>query len=544
MDHVPHLLLERLAAENPEHVLVEFTDDRAYTAQELHQHALQVAAGLQRSGLAPGDRVALVIGNRIEFLAWWLGISMAGMVSVPLNTAMRGIVLDHMLRLSGPRLLVAEREFLADVRAVTVDIEDGPRVLELSSDDAEATTGQFLAGAGSPAEVAVLPSTFSSIMFTSGTTGPSKGVMWTHRMAMGKAQSAMTVMAHRPDDVLFTCLPLFHANGLCTSFLPTLIVRARLVVAPRFSASGFWPAIKESGATVTNMLGSIGALLWKRQPGPEDRDHRLRKALVIPPPVGHHDDFEARFRFVSTQLYGSTDVGVPIGVPDGEVNHLACGKALPGWECRVVDEWDEPVPDGEPGELVVRPHVPFTSQLGYFGHPEATVAAWRNLWFHTGDVMRRDAEGWFYFMDRAKDAMRRSGENISSYEVEQVVLSHPDVEDVAAYGVAAEFAEDEVMVSVVRREGRQDVAPEEILEWARERLPYFAVPRYLQFLDALPRTPTAKVKKADLRAAGVTSATHDAGSTSRSARRSAARPDALQGEDGLDGLLTTDQSDL
>ncbi|GAA3649188.1 ATP-dependent acyl-CoA ligase [Nocardioides ginsengisoli] len=518
---VPHLVLERLVAEQPDHVLVEFTDDRAYTARELHERAQDVAAGLQRAGLEPGDRVALVIGNRVDILAWWLGIAAAGMVSVPLNTAMRGSVLEHMLRLSGPRIVVAEAEFLADVRAVTRSIDDGPAVLEVSPADREDATGRFLAGVGAPTPRSVLASSLSSIMFTSGTTGPSKGVMWTHRMAMGKAESAMAVMGHRSDDILFTCLPLFHANGLCTSFLPALLVRARLVVAPRFSASGFWPAIKESGATVTNMLGSIGALLWKRPPGPQDRDHCLRKALVIPPPVGHHSEFEERFGLVSTQLYGSTDVGVPLGIPDGEANHEACGKALPGWECRIVDDLDMEVADGQPGELVVRPLVPFTSQLGYYGHPEATVEAWRNLWFHTGDVMRRDGDGWFYFMDRAKDAMRRSGENISSYEVEQVVLSHPAVEDVAAYGVASELAEDEVMVSVVRREDRLDVAPEEILAWARERLPYFAVPRYLQFLDALPRTPTAKVKKADLRAEGVTPATYDAGSTSRSAQRSA-----------------------
>ncbi|MGW8686613.1 AMP-binding protein [Streptomyces sp. NPDC055817] len=515
-EYVPHLVLQRLAAEDPEHVLVDFLDDRAYTAGELYERARVVASGLQRAGHAPGDRVALMIGNRIDFLAWWLGTAIADLVSVPLNTAMRGSVLHHMLNLSGPVLMVAEQAFLADIATVAADLERAPQVLEVSDASTGPTTTAFLAGVGEPAPQSALPSTFASIMFTSGTTGPSKGVMWTHRMAMGKAESAMAVLGHASSDVLFTCLPLFHANGLCTSFLPALIVRAKLVVAPRFSASGFWPAIKESGATVTNMLGSMGALLWKREPSDEERDHRLRKALVIPPPVGYIEEFEQRFGFESTQLYGSTDLGVPLGIPDGQRQPEACGRALPGWECRLVDEWDAPVHDDQSGELVVRPLQPFASQLGYYGMPEATIAAWRNLWFHTGDLMRRDKDGWFYFMDRAKDSMRRSGENISSYEVEQVVLSHPSVCDVAAYGIPSELGEDEVMVSVVLRDGAPATAPAEVLAWCRERLPYFAVPRYIQFLDELPRTQTAKVRKNDLRAAGVTAATYDAGPTSRS----------------------------
>jgi crotonobetaine/carnitine-CoA ligase len=510
-DYVPHLVLQRLAAEDPDHVLVEFLDDRPYTARELYARSLAVAAALQRAGHVPGDRVALMIGNRIDFLTWWLGTAIAGLVSVPLNTAMRGSVLHHMLTLSGPSLMVAEPEFLSDVVSVTATMDSPPRVLTVGE-----TTVAFLDGAGEAVVVPARASAFASIMFTSGTTGPSKGVMWTHRMAMGKAESAMAVMGHTAEDVLFTCLPLFHANGLCTSFLPTLIVRARLVVAPRFSASGFWPAIKASGATVTNMLGSMGALLWKREPGPEDRDHRLRKALVIPPPVGYVEEFEQRFGFEATQLYGSTDLGVPLGIPDGQRAPDSCGRALPGWDCQVVDEWDEPVPDGEPGELVVRPLHPFASQLGYYGMPEATVAAWRNLWFHTGDLMRRDADGWFFFMDRAKDSMRRSGENISSYEVEQVVLSHPAVTDVAAYGIPSDLGEDDVMVAVVLRDDVAAVAATDVLDWCRERLPYFAVPRYVEFLDELPRTQTAKVLKADLRAAGVRPTTYDAGPTRRS----------------------------
>ncbi len=514
---VPHHVLERLVDENPGHVLVDFTDDRAYTAVELYDQAKTVAAGLQRAGHAPGERVALMIGNRIEFLAWWLGAAMAGLVSVPLNTAMRGNVLRHMLALSNPAVLVVEPDYLGDVVEAVAGVERAPEVLRVSRRSAAGSTFDFLAGAGEPVMEEVHPWNFASIMFTSGTTGPSKGVMWTHRMSMGKAESAMAVMGYDASDVLFTCLPLFHANGLCTSFLPTLITRARLVVAPRFSASGFWPAVNAAGATVTNMLGSMGALLWKREQSPQERSHRLRKALVIPPPIGYVDEFEARFKFQCTQLYGSTDVGIPLGVPDGERRPESCGRPLPGWECQVVDLWDQPVADGQPGELVVRPLRPFLSQLGYYGMADVAISVWRNLWLHTGDVVQRDSEGWFYFLDRAKDSMRRSGENISSYEVEQVVLAHDAVEDVAAYGVPSELGEDEVMVSVVLRQDRRDTSPADLVDWCRERLPYFAVPRYVELTEKLPRTPTAKIQKNSLRARGVTDATYDAGPTRRPA---------------------------
>lgn len=512
---VPHQALADLAADDPGLVLVEFTDDRAYTASELHEQARTVAAGLQRAGHAPGERVALMIGNRAEFLAWWFGTAMAGLVSVPLNTAMRGDVLRHMLALSAPAVLVAEPDYFADAAEAAAGVECPPRVLRLSGQHAVDSTGGFLAGAGGAVIHQARPSAFASIMFTSGTTGPSKGVMWTHRMGMGKAESAVAVMGYDASDVLFTCLPLFHANGLGTSFLAALITRARLVVAPRFSASGFWPAVTAAGATTVNMLGSMPALLWKREPSPEERAHRLRKALVIPPPVGYAEEFEARFNVECTQLYGSTDLGIPLGVPHGERRPGSCGRVLPGWECQIVDDQDDLVPAGQAGELIARPLRPYLSQLGYYGMADATVSAWRNLWFHTGDVMRRDPDGWYYFLDRSKDSMRKSGENVSSYEVEQVVLSHDAVEDVAAYSVPSELAEDEVMVSVVLRPDRLDASAASIVAWCRDRLPYFAVPRYVDLCGSLPRTPTAKVQKSTLRARGITATTYDAGPVRR-----------------------------
>lgn len=515
----PHQILQQMVVDHPEHVLIEFTDDRAYSAQELLNAANGVAAGLQRAGIGPGERVALMIGNRFEFLSWWLGSAIAGAVSVPLNTAMLGSVLDHMIRSSDPRLIVVEKEYFGAASETVGRLNSTAEILTLSSGVEEGSEATFLDSVGIPEPVPVHRSDFSSIMFTSGTTGPSKGVMWSHGMSMAMAESAISVMGHKSEDVIFTCLPLFHANGLCTSFLPALLRRARLVVAPRFSVTTFWDMIRTSEATVTNMLGSMAALLWKREPDEKEREHRLRKALVIPPPAGYVEEFEDRFKLECTQLYGLTDIGIPIGVLDGQRRLESCGQSLPGWECAIVDDWDDPVPDGTPGELVVRPLAANSTQLGYYEMPDATLKMWRNLWLHTGDRLWRDADGWYYFVDRTKDAIRRSGENISSYEVEQVVMSHQSVEDVAAFGVPAELGEDEVMVTVVLRPEFSGLDPQDIVDWCRSKLPYFAVPRYVDIIDSLPRTATAKVQKGKLRERGISGTTYDAGRVRKPSRR-------------------------
>jgi crotonobetaine/carnitine-CoA ligase len=376
---------------------------------------------------------------------------------------------------------------------------------------------EFLEGADPVEPAAGEPWDLAGIYFTSGTTGPSKGVMWSHNMGLYMSESSTFIMDYKPDDVLFTCLPLFHANALFVSFLAAVRYRARVVVAERFSASQFWRQVAESGATTVNLLGAMAPILWRQEPSEWEQAHTVRLALVVPAPVEHFDEFERRFNLKCTELYGLTDANIPLGIPAGEQRPGSCGVPVPGWECMVVDEHDEPVPANTPGELVVRPTLPFIGQLGYWRMPEQTVEAWRNLWFHTGDLVRQDEEGWFYFLDRSKDAIRRSGENISSFEVEQVLLSHPAVFEAAVYAVPAEMSEDEVMAAVVLEPGKE-VTAAEILAWCEPRLAYFAVPRYVDIRSALPKTQTEKVQKQVLRSEGVSTNTFDRGPSGRRMR--------------------------
>ncbi|SNT47498.1 AMP-binding protein [Rhodococcoides kyotonense] len=407
--HLPGLL-EAAAAEAPDIPLVTFIGDRTYTRSELLANVMQVAGGLHDAGLQPGDRVAIMVGNRIEFLSTYLAVSALGAVSVPLNTALQGDVLEYMLSSVGPCRLVYEDVYAAQILPA---VESSSAVTDswcIGVPRAKAASFESLgATAPLPKSHAAQASDLVSILFTSGTTGPSKGVMWSHETAVHAAEVSTWVMGYTDDDVVYTCLPLFHINAPFTRFFAALQQRASVVVAERFSARAFWQQIRDHDATVTNMLGAIGSILWRQDPLPQEKEQKLRLAMVVPFPVGNAAEFEARFGMRITELYGSTDIALPVGVPFGHSRPGSCGIATPGWEVMLVDADDQPVGQGEPGEMVTRPSRAFVGQLGYWNMPDKTWEAHRNCWFHTGDVLRQDDEGWFYYLDRAKDALRVSG---------------------------------------------------------------------------------------------------------------------------------------
>lgn len=513
-----HLLAA--AAEDRDAPLVSFIDGQTYTRGEIADAAAEMTAALQNAGVRRGERVGFLLGNRVEFLAVWLGVLGCGAVAVPINTAMRGRGLEHVLQTSEPMIVISEVEFAAAVESAVANLSADPPLLVWWGGSRGSGVGYdaFLGGAsgGDPAYAEQRLSDFSHILFTSGTTGPSKGVMWSNQTAVAMAEGGIFVMDYTPDDVVFTCLPLFHSNALFTTFLGALIRRARVAVSQRFSASSFWRQVHDSSATTISLLGSMVPILRGRTASSADLDHSVRRALVIP--LDDHDEevLTLRFGFECTTLYGLTDAGTPIGRPPGHRRPNSCGQVTPGWECVLADSQDNPVPVGSVGELLVRPLRPFMGQLGYYKMPEETLAAWRNLWCHTGDLMTQDEDGWFYFVDRAKDAIRRFGENVSSYEVEQALLDHPDVVEVAAYPVPSDLAEDEVMVAVVAAPGATATASD-LIEWCWSHLPYFAVPRYIRFVAALPKTTTLKVQKHQLRQVGIDGA-FDGGPVGRKSR--------------------------
>jgi crotonobetaine/carnitine-CoA ligase len=316
------------------------------------------------------------------------------------------------------------------------------------------------------------------------------------------------MLAVEEGDVLYTCLPLFHTNAL-TTFVQALVSGGTFVLGPRFSASRFWTAVRDTGADVTYLLGAMVSILMRCEPDVADRDHRVRVALAPATPPWLFDRFRERFGVQLVEGYGSTETNctiAPARPEDARGGYM--GPVRPGFAASVVDEEDQPVPDGTAGELVLRHEEPYAFATGYYRMADQTVEAWRNLWFHTGDRVVREPDGWYRFIDRSKDAIRRRGENISSWEVEQVLVEHGAVQSAAAFPVPSELGEDEVMAAIVLEVGAS-LSPEELIEHCQPRLAYFAIPRYIEFVTELPLTENGKVRKHVLRERGVTASTWD-----------------------------------
>jgi crotonobetaine/carnitine-CoA ligase len=508
--------LIRSAKLRGDEVAVRFTDGGDHPARDLLLKSGKTAALLAEKGVKPGDRVVILCGNRAEFLWTLFAASWLGAVPAPLNVSLRGMTLRHPLDELEPVVIVCENATVEGLNAC-----GGGTNRTVLNVDTDAAFADIRAGLG-PQELPPANSgnaaDLAFISYTSGTTGHSKGIMYSNEMTIAFGESNDWLLGYTRADIGFTCLPLFHGNAIFCSLLPGLRAGAMIVYSPRFSASNYWQAVREHGATVLSLLGSMVPILLDRPAGEDDAVTTARIALAVPMPNKRFHEFQERFGMKLTSLYGMTDMGVLIGIPSDVPGRPGkCGIENPIWECFVADDDDQPVPDGVIGELLARPRRPNVMQLGYWRNPAATVHSWRNLWFHTGDYLRRDPDGWYEFIDRKKDAMRRFGENISSYEVELALQGHPEVQEVAVYAVAAQLEEDEVMTSLVLKPG-STVKAAELLKHCETELPYYAVPRYYRLVLELPRTPTAKIQKGELRQIGVDDRTWDAGPRGRSKR--------------------------
>jgi carnitine-CoA ligase len=484
---------------------------RALTYADTLAAAAGYAGALADAGVKVGDRVAIMCGNRPEMLLTFLGCAWLGAITVPINTASRGAQLAHILGNCGARLLVIERELTPVLAALDRSGIAVEALWLVGQGDADDLPGFKSAPFPEPGvhmpPHPVEPGDTLAILYTSGTTGLSKGVCCPHAQYFWWGVYTSRLLGIGENDVLLTTLPLFHTNAL-NSFYQALLNGAALIVEPRFSASAFMPALTRHEASVTYVLGAMVPILLAQAPGDADRGHRVRVALAPAVPAHFHRQFTERFGIGLVEGYGSTETNCIMGASLSEQRPGAMGRLLSGFAARVVDAHDNEVADGEAGELVLRADEPFAFATGYFGMAEKTVEAWRNLWFHTGDRVVREHDGYYRFIDRMKDAIRRRGENISSFEVEQVLVSHPQVENAAVFPVRSELAEEEVMAALVLRPGAQ-VSYAELLDFCQPRMPYFAVPRYLQFVDSLPVTENGKVTKYKLRERGVTAETWD-----------------------------------
>jgi len=486
---------------------------RSWGVREFNAYANRIAHNLVRSGVTSGTVVGVLMNTSPDYLGLWFALAKIGAVEVPINTAYRGELLRHQLATSHASVCIVDLEFAAEVEQVRRALPDLARVVVRGADGGPVIGAEDFGDLLVPAPEHDLVESpdyddIAGIIFTSGTTGPSKGVLLSHYYVTAYGLMYAEINRLRQDDVIFNFLPYFH---MAAKFLTiaTLASGGRMLLSPRLSISTFLDDVKTHGVTNFVGVGGICNMLLATPEAPTDRDLPIRTIYAVPDPAEMHDDLERRFNCHITTVYGSTEAGLPIfRTVDDEYRAGSCGHASPYYEVALLDDRDQPVADGETGNFAVRPRLPYLVASGYIGMPERTVEAWRNLWLHTGDRGMRDPEGWYYFQDRATDSIRRRGENISSYEVENLVTTHPAVAEAVAVAEPSEMGEDEVRVLVRLLPGSAPTEAE-LFEHCAACMPYFMVPRYIDIVDDYPRTPTAKVEKYKIRAAGLSENTWD-----------------------------------
>lgn len=491
--------------------------------RELDTNANKVAQGFLRLGVKKGDKVCHMMPNCPDFLVTWIGLAKLGVVEVPVNTALRGYTLEYIINHSEAEVLVVHEDFLEQIAFVQDELPKIRHLVVFGKDGAVTSPKLFvkfemspyselLNNSPEPPEASVEPSDAVTIMFTSGTTGPSKGVVLPHHYCYVTAVAKIKAWKITADDIMYTCLPLFHSNARFSTVITSLVADARVALSTRFSASNFWCEVVECGATEIGCVGTVGNMLLNRPQCPEEHAHRVRMmhggGSFSPE---QRKEFEQRFKLWNPNGFSMTECSVCTSEPleDSERRkHGTVGRALDEYELKIVDEHDIELPRGQVGELVIRPKYPYSMIMSYWNMPEKTVEAFRNLWFHTGDYLYQDEDGYFYFVGRKKDAIKRRGEMISATEVERVINGHPAIEECAVVGVPSELGDEEVMVFVRAKEGKE-VAPEELLAYSESRLAYFMVPRYVEFVRQFAKTETHKIDKKSLRKIGVTTNTWD-----------------------------------
>ncbi len=497
-------LIRRKAEKNRDRAALRFAE-RTITYRELDRETDRVASGLHRDGIRRGDRVAALLFNTPEFPLLWFGAAKAGAVLVPLNTALKGEILRYELADSTPVGIVVDRrlwagyapvreglriprEWVVDPTGSGEPVPPGPRPFdELPSDRA----------LESPPELR--PGDPVSVMYTSGTTGPPKGAVIPHEKQILTPLEIGRRSRLAPSSVLFTALPLFHCNAQEMTMLTALLNDLTAAFDERFHASNYWETARRFDATHVSLLISMVNVLYKQPPRPADEEHSVTTALTAGATRAIWPEFERRFHLTIVELYGMTECGcTTLMNPPDRIRVGSVGTPLGFVEADVVDEEDRPVAAGARGELVVRPTRPFAMFLGYLNKPEKTVESWRNLWFHTGDFVTRDVDGYYYFVDRKKDIIRRRGENLAPYDVESALNRHPAVFESVVVGVPSPLGEEDVKAFVQLRPGAE-VGAKELFEFCVRELPFFMVPKYLEFLDEIPKTANQKAQRFVLR---------------------------------------------
>ncbi|MFV0535722.1 MAG: AMP-binding protein [Cumulibacter sp.] len=520
---VPDLLAKR-AAEHPDRLYATEVAGRAVTYAQVWSESRQWAAVLGEYDVGAGDTVLSIHDPSITAFEVWMGTAALNAIEVPVNTEYIGDLLTHVVTNSQARVLTCSARHLPQVLAVQDACPDLRSILVTGVDSVADVEGiadvqgidvvavDPLVRAAAPIEDVAHPQAWdiACIVYTSGTTGPSKGVM----TGWGHIQEATFGMAPRrgfctPESVIYDPYPTFHVSGK-GGYVASIFGGGRVVIREKFNTAQFWNDIREHDCTSVLLMATTANFVAGQPPRPDDADSPLRY-VMFSPWIADVEGFKKRFGVEAYTNFNMTEICCPIVAGwDNEVitDPLACGKARPGFDLRVVDDHDREVPAGTVGELVLRADEPWKIMAGYWKMPEKTVEAWRNQWFHTGDLFTVDTDGVFRYVDRKKDSIRRRGENISSMEIEKQVVAHPAVLEAAAVAVRDEISGEEVKVVVTLNDGA-NVQHAELAKFLDDRLPRFMRPRYIEIREELPKTPTSKIRKAALRADGVLPMTWD-----------------------------------
>ena len=516
-DIVLRYLLEKWEQQKPDHPFIvfdQFESETEWSYQQTAEISRRSATALSQLGVGFGDHVMCFLPNGPEILKAWFAANWLGAAYAPINIAYRGSLLQHVVDLTTPKVIVtqstlAERlleiDFDESIPVILVDVETpdsrfdslnllGKQALDAEIDHAALTLPK-------PIE----PWDLQAIIYTSGTTGPSKGVLSSYCHGGTSAMVAFEE-ADAEDLRYLIILPMFHIAGAGGIISMSMLGRTAILCA-RFDTQSFWQTVERTQATGGLLLGAIETFLLKQPVLEGEANNNLQWAFSVPY-TDNSRAFSERFNVRLRTGFNMTEISNQISSPFNPTVPLSCGRQRPGVDLMLADENDNAVPDGEVGELLIRTHRPWSLFHGYLQNPEATAKSWRNGWFHTGDLFTRTPEGDYFFVDRAKDCIRRRGENISSFEVERECLTHSSIREAAAIGIDSDMGEQDVMV-VLALVPSQAFDHVELIEFLRQKLPYFMVPRYIRVMDELPKTPTAKVEKVKLRKAGVTEDTWD-----------------------------------
>jgi crotonobetaine/carnitine-CoA ligase len=511
-------VLAQAAARFGDKVFLDFTGE-TYSYREVDRQSTQLAHGLAARGVKQGDRVGSILDSNIEAVLVWFAVNKLGAIHVPVNTAYKGEFLRHQLADAGGKVIIAEPDYATRVVEIAKGLPVGERLLVAGTvalpacdglaverlSDAYADCAEPIADVNKPASLCML-------IFTGGTTGPSKGCMISHNYACNLARQILKRENRTENDVNWTPLPFFHMNATAGTILSCMMVGAGVAIFPRFSVSKFWNDVERSGATVVNLLGSMLGFIANAPDCDAGKRYfgKLKAVRGSPFTPELQQIWRERFgvKYVGSNGYGLTEAARVTTLPDGvPAPPGSSGKVNEDFDVRIFDDDDNEVPAGTSGEIVVRPRHPGIMFDGYWNRPEDTLKIMRNLWLHSGDIGKFDEQGFLYFVDRKKDYLRRRGENISSFEMEVTLRAHPAIKEVAVHAVLAD-SEDEVKATAVLEEGAT-LTEEDYCAWCAERVPYFAVPRFFEFRDDLPRSPVGRILKYQLRDEGCTLKTWD-----------------------------------